>query len=914
MKNKMLGKTLKITGIWVGVIFLLLLLAPFLFKGKIIEMVKSTANDMLNAKVEFSDLNLSFIRNFPNASITIDDFSVVGVDEFEQDTLARFERLRVVADLKSIFGDQIVVKKILLKNPYAFAKVLPNGKANWDIMKETEEEETAEQDTTSSSFNLQLQSFVIENANVYYVDSTLNMSAALENLNFTLRGDMQQSVTNLDIYTTIERICYELDKVMLVNNADAEAKLLVQADLDNMKFTFGENSVRLNAIKLNFEGWLAMLENGYDMDIKLNAPTTQFKDLLSMIPAIYTKDFETIQTKGSLALDAYVKGQMIDSLYPSFDVKLKVADAYFKYPELPTSVDNINISAEASNPGGDLDLTELNVDNFSFQIGKNPFKIYLYAKNLLSDIYFKAGANGVLNLGTIKDVYPLDSMELSGILTADLALAGRMSYLDNEQYDKFSASGTLALNDAVYKSTDLPDVAISAMQMAFTSKNVALNKCDVQVANTDVHATGTLENYIAYVLKDETLKGTLNLTSNQIVVNDFVSDEETTETLATEPTATAETESADSLLLLPQNIDFTMKANLKKILYDKMTLDNLQGTITLKDGILNLKNANMGAFGGTMAMNATYDTSSEKDAKVAADLNIKEVLYTEVFKQMELVQKMAPIFECMTGKFSATMDFSGVMDETLSLVYPTVNGKGVIKSREVSVANLKALDAMAALLKNDDLKTLKAKNLTLPFEIKEGRVYTGPFDINSGNLAMTVQGSTGLDETIDYVTKVTIPQNVTSLPVKVDVKIGGTFDKPKVSLGASETLNAVKEVAKEKINEASQKLIDEAKAQKEKLVAEAQKAGEKLVTEARAAGDKLVAEAKVEADKAVEKASNPIAKLAAQKAADAAVKAAQKKSDDLVAAAQKQSDILVQTANTKGDELISTAESKSKIK
>jgi Na+-transporting methylmalonyl-CoA/oxaloacetate decarboxylase gamma subunit len=53
---------LKITGITLVVIFLLLLVLPVLFKGKIIEIAKNEINKTMNAKVDFSRLSLSFIK------------------------------------------------------------------------------------------------------------------------------------------------------------------------------------------------------------------------------------------------------------------------------------------------------------------------------------------------------------------------------------------------------------------------------------------------------------------------------------------------------------------------------------------------------------------------------------------------------------------------------------------------------------------------------------------------------------------------------------------------------------------------------------------------------------------------------------------------------------------------------------
>ena len=63
--NTKVKKGLKITGIVIGTILVIMLILPFAFKGKILEIVKKEANNMLNAKLEFADLNLSFFSHFP---------------------------------------------------------------------------------------------------------------------------------------------------------------------------------------------------------------------------------------------------------------------------------------------------------------------------------------------------------------------------------------------------------------------------------------------------------------------------------------------------------------------------------------------------------------------------------------------------------------------------------------------------------------------------------------------------------------------------------------------------------------------------------------------------------------------------------------------------------------------------------
>ena len=82
-------KGLKIAAITVGVIIILMFLLPFAFQGKIAGIVKTEGNKMLNAQFDFKNLNISLFRNFPQASVTLEDFWLKGTGEFANDTLVQ---------------------------------------------------------------------------------------------------------------------------------------------------------------------------------------------------------------------------------------------------------------------------------------------------------------------------------------------------------------------------------------------------------------------------------------------------------------------------------------------------------------------------------------------------------------------------------------------------------------------------------------------------------------------------------------------------------------------------------------------------------------------------------------------------------------------------------------------------------
>ena len=149
--NKGLKKGLKITGVTVAVILVFMLVLPFMFKDKVIIIVKKEANEMLNAKLDFESLDISLFSHFPSASIELNGLTLSGIDDFENDTLVSAESIDVAVNVMSLFSDKgFDVNYVVLDKPSIKAVKLADGRVNWDIMKpdtvDVEEEKTKVQE------------------------------------------------------------------------------------------------------------------------------------------------------------------------------------------------------------------------------------------------------------------------------------------------------------------------------------------------------------------------------------------------------------------------------------------------------------------------------------------------------------------------------------------------------------------------------------------------------------------------------------------------------------------------------------------------------------------------------------------------------------------------------------------------
>lgn len=793
--NRTVKKTLKIAGITLGVILLLLLILPFAFQGKLAKLVKEEGNKMLNAQFDFRTLNISLLRNFPSASVSLEDFWLKGTGPFENDTLIQAGELTAAVNLFSFFGDGgYDISRIIVKDTRVHAIVLEDGRPNWDVMKPSPDAETPEDETAQETFRIKLQKLSVDNLSVVYDDRQGGVFADLSRLEADCSGDFGSDRTVVDLKMETPSLTCRTGGIPLLNKVSLEADMDVDADLAGGKFTLRENMLRLNAIQLNLDGWLAQTKQGMDMDLRLNANEVGFKELLSLIPAIYAKDFQDLKTDGKVTLNAFARGSMEgNTKVPQFEVNLDVKDAMFRYPSLPAGVEKINISALVRNAGGPLDATEISVAPFDFVLAGNPFSLNATVKTPVSDPDFHLTARGKLDLGKVKEVYPLDDMQLNGLVQADLELGGRLSMVEKEQFEQMQAKGSLRLNQMKLVLKDMPPVDIQQSVFTFSPRYLQLSETTVNIGKNDLTLDSRFENYLGYALKGSTLKGTLNVSSNHLNLNDFMS-ADTTAAVAEVPADTA----AMGVIRVPENIDFQMQAAFRELLFDKMTLTDGKGTLLVRNGTVDMRNLSFNTMGGSVTMNGAYAAPQNKQPELNAAFNMRNISFAQAYQDLGLVQQLAPIFAGLKGNFSGNLQIDTPLDATMSPVMSAVQGKGALSTKDLSLSGVKFIDQVADIVKKPSLKEIKVKDLNIDFEIKDGRVTTKPFDLKLGDYNMNLSGSTGLDQTIDYTGKITMPADgIASKLGTVDMTIGGTFTSPKVGIDmASLARNAAEQALK----------------------------------------------------------------------------------------------------------------------
>lgn len=894
--NDKMKKLLKIVATIVVVLLVVAIVVPLAFESKVGDIVKKEADKRLSAKVDFRALDLSLLRHFPHASIELKGLTVVCAAPFEGDTLAAVDRISVVVNLMSLFGDEgYEVTKVIVDEPRIHARKLADGSINWDVMAPAADDEPeasadeaaaateTEASEDASAFRLQMRDVRLKGAVLRYEDDSTKMLAAVDPLNLSLSGDLSGERSTLQLRLDARKLEYASGGVTLLNRADLEADIAIDADLKNNRYTLSDNTVRLNAITLGLDGWVALGEDRTEMDLKINSSKVGFRDILSMIPAFYLRDFDQLSADGELSLEAWAKGVLDDRQVPAFEAKLKLDNGSFKYAALPQSVTGIRIDARAANPGGTFDATTAEISTLSFSIAGNTVNGSLKVATPASDLQFDAAARGKLDLGAVKEVYPLgDSVSLGGVVTADLHVAGRMSEIEKEQYERINASGTLAVEGVSARLSGLPEVKVQQAAMTITPQALTLKNLAATVGRSDLAASGTLSNYIGYVMRDATLRGRLDVRSSLLDVNELAGGESAAAAAEEQVDETpAESSAADTMAMqtipVPENLNLELSVSLKKMLFQQMELSDVSGTLRVAYGSLTMR-LSTDIFDGHASGTVFYLPKGQKRPWLNLKADISDASFSETFRQLDVVRRMVPLFEKTGGNYDMSLELQSLLTAAMTPEYSSLQASGTIRSENIHLQNITAFDRLATALKNDALRNIEARDVEISFTIRDGRIATQPFDLKMGNIVVNLSGSTGLDQTIDYTAAVQLPENLTGGVVsKVNVGIGGTFTSPEISLD-------VKNVVKEAVTQTVQKEVGKLLGTE---ASDGASAADQLLAEAKEKGDKLIAEAEAQKEKLVEKASGKLAKALAEKSGDALISAARKEAQKLLEQAEE---------------------------
>lgn len=824
----MIKKLSKILGVLLLLIICVLIAAPFFLESKIDTIVKNYADNNLNADLSFEDINLSLIKSFPNAEIHVEAFKIVNRAPFKDETFATAKDLSFkmpITELLKSSEEPLTVNEIIAEELLLTLKTNTNGTNNYDLLL-NKDNAPGEDSSKSNSFSFNIENYEVNNSAFTYINEENNTKVYLTEFNHKGNGIFSADQSEINTQTN-SRISISADSTDYLSNNTINLDALIDVDLDNNTYTFKDNKALINALPLEFEGFVKLLESGEEFDIKFKNPESSFKDFLAIIPSEYSKNMNEVSTTGNFTVNGKIKGLLSKETIPTFDIRISSKDASFKYPSLPKAVKNIKIDAKVKNSTGLSKDTYVDINQLDFKIDDDTFKSEVHIKDLDKNIKVNANLDGVLNLANITKAYPLNlKNQLTGILKGKLNTSFDMNAIETNDYKRIKNNGSVSILDFVFSSKDIVNpIQINKATLDFKPGIVSLNSFNAITGASDFSAKGNITNLLGFLLSDKKLQGNFDVNSNYFVIADFMVEDDTNTKTSNKITSDAES------LKIPDFLDCTIKANAKTVVYDNLSLKNVQGEVRIQNQNAKLVNMTSDLFEGQLVVSGNISTKEEQP-NFDMILGMRDFDISKSFKDLKLLETLAPIAKVLKGKLNASIDLNGLLDGNFSPDLETITGnaEAEVLTTKINTNESAILTEINQNLNFINLNDLNLKDFKTTLSFKDGNVLMQPFIITYKDIPIEIKGSHSFENVMDYDAVFKVPakylgsdvnrligqindNEVNNISVPVTAEIKGTFSQPQVTTDLSESITTLSqqliEIQKQKLlNSSTDKITD----------------------------------------------------------------------------------------------------------
>lgn len=821
-------KILIVLSVVVGLFLILLFMLPLFFRGDIARIIEKQSAKYLNAELEIESIGLSMFKSFPNLNVSVKNVILTGKGEFEGDTVAVVPLFTASVDVVSLLGGkEIDIPKIFLKDARLALEINARGKNNWDvfIQKKTDAVPTEKlpEDSGKKSKEqvLLLHDIVVENLSLNYQDQPASAALSVDRMDLELSGNLGAAHTFLAVDLKMEELSFRQKNNIWISPTNVRWQAEIDAAPQTGIFEIRKNKLLLNDLQLELAGKAARQKGKIGLDLRLKTPDTRFESLLALVPKNYRTYMQGLQTTGSFTFDLSVRGEYYQNHLPAFALNFTIENGSIQYPELPEKIEKIDMVLNVENPGGSIDSTSIDLQRLSFDLARNPFEIYLQITGI-DDPVLNGGAQGKIDLSKLQKALPLKNVTLKGEITTDLTFKGKYRYIEEQEYEKFTAGGKLSFRNISYADAQFPEgIRIPSGEVTVSPARLNLDNLKVQFEASDVTFRGYVTGYLPYILKNETLKGNFTLSSNYLDLNEFIRSGHSSGGTGTQSDGSATVTEAP---IIPANLDLQLDTRFRTVVLDKLEIREIKGSIGLARSIASLNKVNMYLLNGSLTIDGQYKAEKYKFPHFDFHLNAMDFDLQEAYRSFAFIRKNLPIAQNCKGKISSRLQLSSDLSMDLALRTNTLNGEGFIASQGILIEGNPSVLKLADIVKNDELSRLSISSLRIDFRIQNGNITVAPFTTKLAGNPATIYGSQTAEGKIDYTLSLNVDRKffgkdmenlLSAIPgsgniqnLDVDARITGTLNHPEVKADLSKAINKVRKAAEKDLKKKALKGLE----------------------------------------------------------------------------------------------------------
>ncbi len=776
--------------------------------------------------VSVSNISLSVL---PSLSVEVDSLSIANAKgkDFSAAPFVSLEKLLLKVRLIALVKGNLEVTTVILQRPQLLVEVSKAGVANYAGLGGAPAEKPAEKGhvtvKTESGGGFLLSNFQIIDGSVRYIDRKEDTGITILGLNYRMQMEVVPLVNEakLEGQTSVDDFSYGTARTPLIAHLrlTLDEQLSYSAEKDVL--TIEKGTFTLQDMALRASGSVSRLTGIPVLNLAVESDKLNIADLLSIIPKELMKKAEGMKGNGVATVKLSITGAAGDSAKPDIAGTIAASDASIQYAQLPKPITDINILADFTRSAR---RQEFHLQKFSASLGNNPVSATMTVTNF-DDPSVAMDVNASLDLAEVKDFYPLEAgTAMSGRLKTNVSIAGKVS-----APMAMRAKGTMEFQNVTVRSAQSTKPLENLQgSIAFNNQVIESKKLSMNLGKSDLTLAFWLRNYLSFMSKEESAPkpvANLTLTSSHLYSADIMTD-----TSSARGGEKARTKTRGSAAVLPP-LTMDVSASIGTFTMEKFEFKNVRATARLADGVITMQNFSMNVFDGSVVTKGTLNLQKPEQPLFDLALDVSKV------DAHAMLPKFTSFGERLYGRMTMNSTLKGALDDTLGLVPQSLNGQGRVQMENGKLTGVKINKSIADILKLPDLENIQYKDWANTFTIANGRITIKDLKITALDADYVVNGSQGLDGSLDYSMSLILPERTSSrasIPgfageavnlfkdqsgrVKLDFSVGGTSDAPKVSLDTKAAQQKAEDLAKKKIADEAKKVQDQLKQKGEDLL------------------------------------------------------------------------------------------------
>ena len=749
-------------------LFLLFAAAVFvgyLFNNKRIltNFVIEQINNNLNAELQVKNSDVTIFQNFPNVSLDL-----IGVSlQTKTENILTANHLYFGFNIKDILNKNYHIQIITIDSATINLKIDENGKSNLDIVKGSNEQESK-----NTNFLIDLEKVKLKSVSLNFNDLQSNQQYKTQINEAEFDGSFKNTEFKLNAYADAFVNHITSSNVNFVKNKNVVLKANIAVNNDKKTYAFKNAELKINELDLLLNGLITGKQVGSEVQLDFDSKKISIASLFSLLPIKIPAEVLAYESKGNVFFKGTVNGLISPVSNPKILVDFGVSNGSIHNKKLNIELNNISMIGKFNN-GQKQDLTTslLVLNNIKAKLANDQINGDITIENLASPKLDLALA-GTMNLENLFQLFPVKAIEsIKGNIGFDTKIKANLADKNTSNiwkqagnYGKFN----LLVNNLKIKDFDKKIDNLEA-NFALNGANLDIEKCNVNLNQSDVKISGSLNNFLGYLFGNkENLVANINYNSNYVDMEHVIFMPETKKANTTE-----------SKYNLPQNIDLQINANIDKFKYNNFIANNLSCKIQVLPTQIIINQAKLNALNGSINFAAKVLNSKQGNYFVESKIDLKNINVTEAFRQCNNFGQTNITAQNLKGTYNGTIDFAGVWDEKLNCKTDKIYAQIKIQLLNGELINYKPLAALSRFVSLTDLQNLKFAELNNTIEIREQTITIPKMLIENNAVNITLSGSQNFDNFIDYDLKVNLSEVLRKKLKAKDNEFGEEDEKKK---------------------------------------------------------------------------------------------------------------------------------------